>query len=137
MPVRILVVEDDPADMELMAYVLQAAGHQTLCAHDGEEGLAFARREVPDMLITEIMLPRKDGRALLQELRQYPGLESLPVIALAREGENHLTLLDAGFAEILPKPIDPEALVDTVARVAAGAMPWQLPRRENGNHPDC
>ncbi|NEX61809.1 response regulator [Noviherbaspirillum galbum] len=132
MMVRVLIVEDDPADMELLMYTLQAAGYDTLCAHDGDEAVDVFRREHPDLVITKTGLPRRPARDLLALVRSDAPRRAVPVIALAGErGEGN----DAGFDATLPHPIVPDALIDAVERLCAVRPPRQL-RRENGNHPD-
>jgi DNA-binding response OmpR family regulator len=135
MPVRILVVEDDPADMELIVYALQAAGFEAICAHDGVEGHHLASRESPDLIITELDLPRMEGSAMLQRLEQDGALNAVPVLVLANDST------DGGHGphcdDIILKPIEPASLVDAVERLMARSAPWHVPGRENGNHPDC
>lgn len=148
MPVRILVVEDDPADMELIVFALQAAGFETICAHDGAEGHALASRERPDIIISELHLPRMDASVMLQRLKQDGALNDIPVLALATPGIDDINDRDtnahpgAGHVEpdcdgIILKPIEPATLVDAVERLMARSAPWHVPGRENGNHPDC
>lgn len=110
MAARILVVEDNPANMELMGYLLQAAGHELLFAHDGREGLEIAAREHPDAIICDINLPRMDGYGVLRKLKENPELKDIPCIAvtaLAMVGDRE-KLLGAGFDGYISKPIDPE-----------------------------
>jgi CheY-like chemotaxis protein len=61
MPARILVIEDNPANLDLMTYLLAAFGHTPLTAQDGEEGLEIARQEVPDLIVCDVYLPFMDG----------------------------------------------------------------------------
>jgi len=113
MPARILVVEDDPANLSLMGYLLQAFGHSTVPARDGEEALAAAAREEIDLVICDLQLPGMDGYEVLRRLRQDPGLAAVPVVAVtafAMVGDRE-RMLAAGFDAYLPKPIDPEEFV--------------------------
>ena len=61
MPARILIIEDNPANLDLMTYLLSAFGHTPLGARDGEEGLAAAGREAPDLIVCDVQLPAMDG----------------------------------------------------------------------------
>jgi CheY-like chemotaxis protein len=135
MPVRILVVEDDPADMELIVFALQAAGFEAICAHDGVEGHRLATRENPDLIITEQHLPRMEGSAMLKRLEQEGALNAMPALVLATAS------IEGGDGphsdDIILKPIEPASLVDAVERIMARRAPWHVPGRANGNHPDC
>ena len=116
MAARILVVEDNPANMELMGYLLQAGGHDLLCAHDGQEGIDLAEREHPEIVICDINLPRLDGYSVLHRMREHPDLKNIPCIAvtaLAMVGDRE-KLLDAGFDGYISKPIDPETFVGCI-----------------------
>ena len=116
MAARILVVEDNPANMELMGYLLQTGGHDLLYAHDGVEGIAVAEREHPTIVICDINLPRLDGYGVLRHLKARPELKDIPCIAvtaLAMTGDRE-KLLDAGFDGYISKPIDPEIFVDSI-----------------------
>lgn len=113
---RILIIEDNPANMELMAYLLKAFGHVPLCSCDGEEGLAIARREQPDLIICDVQLPKLDGCGVVSFLKRHPGLRAVPVVAvtaLAMAGDRE-KLLAVGFDRYISKPIDPETFVGLI-----------------------
>jgi CheY-like chemotaxis protein len=123
---RILVVEDNPANMELMGYLLQAGGHQLVFAHDGEEGVKTAERECPAIILCDINLPRLDGYGVLHRLKENPALKDIPCIAvtaLAMVGDRE-KLLEAGFDGYISKPIEPETFVGSIEAFLA---PSQLP----------
>lgn len=110
---RILVVEDNAINRELLRCVLEAWQHQALLAIDGEQGLAMAMQEAPDLVVCDLQMPRLDGLALAQALRRDPALRHLPLVALtalAREADR-ARALSAGFDAVLTKPIDPQALM--------------------------
>ncbi len=79
---RILVVEDNPANMKLASLLLRNAGHSVLCATDAETGLALARAERPDLILMDIQLKGMDGLAATQLLKQDPLTAAIPVIAV-------------------------------------------------------
>jgi CheY-like chemotaxis protein len=113
---RILVIEDDPASFKLIAYLLGAFGYAALVAVNGEEGLAAARRETPDLIICDIQLPGMDGIAVVQALKTDRFLKKVPVIAVtayAMVGDRE-RLLAAGFDGYIPKPIVAETFVGQV-----------------------
>src|SRR5580765_2612259 len=80
--VKVLVVEDNPANMKLAALLLRNAGHDVLCAIDAETGLTLARAERPDLILMDIQLPGMDGFAATAMLKQDPATAAIPVIAL-------------------------------------------------------
>ena len=116
MAARVLIIEDNKANLELVEYLLKASGYTTLTARDGEEGVAAARKEHPDLIICDLQMPIMDGYEVLRELKKDPLLRSIPVVAvtaLSMPGDRN-NVLTAGFDGYLSKPIDPETFVRTV-----------------------
>ena len=110
---RILVIEDNPANLELMTYLLSAFGHVVLSAGDGETGIEAARRERPDLILCDVLLPGLDGYAVARQIRRHAELAATPIVAvsaLATEGDRTKGLA-AGFDGYIAKPIDPETFV--------------------------
>jgi two-component system cell cycle response regulator len=110
---RILIVEDNPANLELMTYLLSTVGHTVLAAKDGYRGLDAARREHPDLIICDVQLPDIDGDEVARWLKSDPDLRTTPLVAvtaLAMVGDRD-RMLAAGFDGYLAKPIDPERFV--------------------------
>jgi two-component system cell cycle response regulator len=113
MGARVLILEDNPANLELMTYLLRAFGHTVLAAEDGRLGLAAARREQPDLIICDVQLPEMDGYEVARWLKSDPRLRTVPLVAvtaLAMVGDRD-RVLAAGFDGYLAKPIDPETFV--------------------------
>ena len=79
---RILVIEDNAANMKLASLLLRNAGHDVLCAVDAETGLTLARSESPDLILMDVQLPGMDGLAATALLKGDPTTASIPVIAL-------------------------------------------------------
>lgn len=124
---RILVIEDDPSSLELMSYLLGAHGYATTVASRGDEGLAAARRERPDLVICDVQLPALDGYAIAAQLKSDEHLKSVPLVAvtaLAMVGDRE-KMLAAGFDSYISKPIDPMAFVSQIDPL----LPPQLRRR--------
>jgi len=118
MSARILIIEDHPANMELMAYLFNAFGHVPLSAFDGEAGIEAAQREMPDLIVCDINLPKMDGYDVVRNLKDNPALRQIPVIAvtaLAMVGDRE-KLLDAGFDGYVGKPIEPEIFVTQIEK---------------------
>ncbi|SFL70298.1 response regulator [Rugamonas rubra] len=110
---RILIIEDNQPNRELLVYLLAAFGHQPLAAVDGEQGLALARAERPDLILCDIQLPGLDGYGVLLALRAHPATRAIPVLASSAlaPGELGETTRLAGFDGCLSKSCEPELLL--------------------------
>lgn len=116
MSARILIVEDNAANLELMTYLLGAYGHTTLTAMDGEQGLEMASIDLPDLIICDLQMPNVNGYEVAQRVKRHPGLRGIPLLAVtafAMVGDRDKALA-AGFDGYLAKPIDPETFVQEV-----------------------
>jgi signal transduction histidine kinase len=112
--ISVLVVDDDVDGQAFVVMVLEQLGARVSAASSAAEALALARREAPDILLTDIAMPRLDGYTLLREFRAaIPGIPAAAVTACVSP-EERAQALEAGFAAHIPKPIDLEQLVDTV-----------------------
>jgi len=108
MGTRILVVEDNPLNLQLVRDILEYRGHQVDSATTVDEARDRLRSVTPHLVVLDILLPGGGGETLLQEIRANPDLAHLPVIAvtaLAMEGDQE-HLLEAGFDGYVSKPID-------------------------------
>jgi two-component system, cell cycle response regulator len=113
MPARILIIEDNAANMELMTYLVKAFGHATSGVETGEEGIDAMRRDKPDLVICDIQLPGIDGCAVARQLKADPALAAIPLVAvtsLAMVGDRE-KMMAAGFDGYVSKPIDPERFI--------------------------
>src|SRR5512142_2350663 len=111
-PSRILVVDDDAWILRMVTTVLEKHGHEVIVARDGEEGLHQAVTAPPDLIITDVMMPRLDGWALVKQLRSKPELAFVPVIFLTALGsdEDRIRGFRLGADDYLPKPFRFEEL---------------------------
>lgn len=119
----VLVIDDEPQIAEICRDYLTAAGFSVLTANAGDKGLALARKEKPDLIVLDLMLPGMDGLDVCRELRRE---SAIPVIMLtARVEESDMLVgLELGADDYLTKPFSPRELVArvrTVLRRAAGA----------------
>src|ERR1700719_2249385 len=106
---RILVVEDNAANLDLMVYLLDAFGYIAIPARDGQEALRVTAREKPDLILCDVHLPKMDGYEVVRRLKSDPESRSIPTVAvtaLAMVGDRD-RVLRAGFDGYLSKPIDP------------------------------
>jgi len=115
---NIVIIEDTPANLELMCYLLSVFGHHVMTATDGDEGLDLVRAAVPELIICDVHLPKVDGYEVARTLKSDPGLSTIPLLAvtaLAMVGDREKGL-KAGFDGYLYKPIEPETFVSEVER---------------------
>lgn len=113
---RILIIEDNPANLELVRYLLEHAGHRVHGAVDGLDGIAAVAATTPDLVICDLQLPLLDGYGVLRELRARPEHKGLTVIALtafSMPGDRK-NVLQAGFDGYMSKPIEPETFVESI-----------------------
>jgi two-component system cell cycle response regulator len=125
MPARILVIEDNPDNLELMTYLLKAFGHVPWTACDGDAGIALAREQKPDLIVCDIQLPGMDGYDVARRIKADTTLSGVPLVAvtaLAMVGDRD-KVLAAGFDGYIPKPIDPEIFVQNVERFLSSREP--------------
>jgi CheY-like chemotaxis protein len=113
----ILVVEDDPSVAEMLLDILEDEGYSVALAADGEHALAQLAEGRYDLVITDLMMPRRDGRALRAAIAATPALAALPVVLMTAAA--NLTADDRrAFAAVLAKPFR----LDTVLNVVAGCL---------------
>jgi len=121
---RILIIEDNATNMELMVYLLRAFGYTPLSASDGEAGVAAAQRELPDLIICDVHLPKLDGYGVVAALKADDRVRHIPtlaVTALAMVGDRE-KLLEAGFDGYIGKPIEPDTFVTQIESFLQGAV---------------
>jgi CheY-like chemotaxis protein len=127
---RFLLVEDNPANLELLRFTLSAFGHTTLCAVDGLAGLNLARAAVPDIILCDLRMPKLDGFALLKEIRLDPRLKDT---AYSMPGDRE-DALQAGFDGYFTKPIMPRTIVHDLEKIlAAGPRARPAPEDRPGS----
>ena len=115
---KILVVDDEPVLVETMAYNLEQAGYQVTTATDGMSALEAARRETPDLVILDIMLPELDGLEVCRLLRRASNTATIPIMMLTAKGEeiDKVVGLEVGADDYVTKPFGRRELL---ARVRA------------------
>jgi two-component system cell cycle response regulator len=129
MSARILIIEDNPTNLQLMVYLLNAYGHTVLTAVDGEAGLQTVRQEAPDLIICDVQIPKIDGYGVARQLKSHPTLRAIPLIAvtaLAMVGDRD-RVLAAGFDGYIAKPITPQTFVPEVEAFLGRRSPVSVP----------
>ena len=104
---KILVVDDEQDILDLLVFNLKSEGYKTVTAMDGDEALELASQSKPDLIILDVMLPKKDGWEVIRELRKQPKTQDIPVVFLtARDSEFDEVLgLELGADDYIVKPI--------------------------------
>ncbi|MCA1691064.1 MAG: response regulator [Actinobacteria bacterium] len=120
---KVLVIDDDPVILELLRVNFEIEGFDVVSAGDGREGLEKALSEQPDVILSDIMMPRLDGLQLLSQLKRGPRTRNFPVILLSAKAQNAEVQqgLDLGADDYVTKPFDPLELIDRVNAVLAKA----------------
>lgn len=131
MPKKILIIDDDPDVVLFLSTMLKDHGYGTIDAHDGQEGLEKAKEELPDLILLDLMMPKKSGISLLSDLREENNLKKIPVIMVTGvSGETGIDLEsffqknstageDSGAMRpegLIEKPVDPEKLLSLVKK---------------------
>lgn len=117
-PLKILVVDDEPDVVMLIARALNTEGFDVISAYDGISALDLAETESPDLILLDIMMPMMNGYEVCQQLKGNPRTESIPVLCLSSaHSANARTLCrEAGAATLILKPFTPAELVAQVRR---------------------
>ncbi len=129
----ILVVEDVPHILELLAVTLRFKGYPVVTATNGEEALEMIAKERPAMVITDILMPRMDGFTLMHRLRQDATMSRIPVVFLSATyitPEDKAFALELGAVRFLEKPVDTPEFLLTVAEILTQGPPTIPPPME-------
>ncbi|MBE9223481.1 response regulator transcription factor [Cyanobacterium stanieri LEGE 03274] len=115
-PHKLLLIDDDPNLILLVTDYLEFNGYQVLTASQGREALSLLETEMPDLIICDVMMPEMDGYSFVEEIRQNPQWNQLPIIFLSAKTQSHDRIkgLNIGADVYLVKPFEPEELVAQV-----------------------
>ena len=118
---KILIIEDDPAVLRAISYMLEKEGYGVLTAVNGLEGLRKAKEENPDLLVLDVMLPGIDGYEICHRLRAESQTAQLPILMLSAKGQaaDKATGLGVGANEYLTKPVERLVLLSKVEALLA------------------
>jgi two-component system alkaline phosphatase synthesis response regulator PhoP len=118
---KILIAEDEPDIRELVAFMLRFAGYEVVAASNGEEAVQTALREIPDLVLMDVRMPRMTGYDACRVMKANPDLRDVPVVFLSAKGQESeiQTGLQAGAEEYLLKPFSPAELTNRVRHILA------------------
>ena len=113
---KILIADDEPDILEIVQYNLAREGYQVVAAKDGDEALLKARAEHPDLIILDIMMPKKNGVEVCEILRTQPIFKDTLIIFLTalNDESSHIKGLESGADDYVTKPISPRVLISRV-----------------------
>ena len=115
---RILLVDDDGEIVEAMKYALESKGYQVMVARDGNQGLAMAERETPDLLILDMMMPKRSGFLVLEKLRRTRPMPTKVIMITANEGSRHKAYAEMlGVDDYIRKPFAMDRLVESIEKL--------------------
>lgn len=113
---KILIVEDNPANLELFLEILEIGGYECIQAQEGAEAIQLVEKEIPDLVLLDIQLPGMDGFSVMETLRSMPGMENIKIIALtayAMKGDREM-FLEKGFDGYIPKPVTLKGFLEVI-----------------------
>lgn len=117
----ILIVDDDPEISESMRLTLEANDYRVLVARDGNAGLVLAEREIPDLIVLDMMMPKRSGFLVIEALRQTPAFTTRIVMVTANDGTRHKDYaLKLGVDAYIRKPFPMDLLLTTIRKVLDG-----------------
>jgi len=119
---RVLLVDDDPEIVESMRTVLESKGYEILVARDGNQGLLLAERENPDLVVLDMMMPKRSGFLVLERLRRSHPVPMRVIMITANEGSRHKAYAEMlGVDDYIRKPFAMDRLLDSVQRLLGAA----------------
>ena len=123
MPKRVLIIEDNLSNLELTSELIQATGHQAICATSGNDALSIARAEQPDLILLDVQLPGVDGLTVARALKAEPATKEIPIVGISAHAmpEDEARALQAGCIAYLRKPLDTRHFLDLMERLLGGA----------------
>ncbi|HVN16490.1 MAG TPA: response regulator [Anaerolineales bacterium] len=116
---KIMIAEDEPDIRELVAFTLRFAGYEVVTATNGEEAVQLAVKELPDLALMDVRMPRMTGYDACRAMKANPELKDIPVVFLSAKGQEAeiATGLEAGAEEYLLKPFAPDQLTERVRAI--------------------
>ncbi len=113
---KILIAEDERDIRDLITFTLRFAGHEVIPASNGEEALQLALKEVPDLILMDVRMPRMTGYEACKRMKEEPSIQHVPVVFLSAKGQESeiQTGLEVGAVDYILKPFAPDQLVKRV-----------------------
>jgi len=125
---KVLLVDDEPDILEFLSYNLKKEGYKVFTAENGMDAIPIAKKEIPELIVLDVMMPEMDGMEVCKELRKIPSLKNVMIAFLTARNEDYsqITGFDSGADDYITKPIKPNVFVSRVKallrRVAKNSM---------------
>jgi len=119
---RLVYIEDEPEMIDLVALILNRRGFEVLGANGGIEGLELVKRELPDLVLLDLMMPDMDGWDVYQQMKSDENTRHIPVIVVTAKAQSIDKVLGLHIAKVedyIAKPFSPQELLDSVEKVLA------------------
>jgi len=118
---RILIAEDERDIRDLITFTLRFAGHEVIPTKDGEEAYQTALKEIPDLVVLDVRMPRMTGYEACEQIKANESTRNIPVVFLSAKGQESevKTGLDAGAVEYILKPFSPDQLTERIREILA------------------
>jgi len=128
----VLIVEDEPAILTSLEFILRHAGWVTACVTDGEAAMQYIQLTCPKAVVLDLMLPKKNGFEVLKALRSDPKTSDLPVLILTAKGQQQdkLTAIELGASGFITKPYANSDVVDAVNELIGTPPPVSISNTE-------
>jgi CheY-like chemotaxis protein len=125
MPIKVLIVDDEPHMMRVTELSLRKGGYQLILGRNGREAVELAHREQPALIVMDVLMPELDGLSALRQLRQSQQTAGIPVIMLTARGHvmTRQEAEDSGATLFLTKPFSPTQLLQDARRLIGQAVP--------------
>ncbi len=117
---RVVCVEDEPEMIDLVRLILGRKGYEVIGANGGIEGLETVRREKPDLILLDLMMPDMDGWEVYQQIKADPGVREIPVIVVTAKAQSIDKVLGLHIAKVddyITKPFGPQELLESVDKI--------------------
>jgi DNA-binding response OmpR family regulator len=125
---KLLLMDDDAEILRALSVVLERRGYRVFTARDGQEGLAAALREPPDLVVVDMMMPKKSGFLVLEKLKSQGPASPKVIMITANEGSRHRAYAEMlGVDDYLRKPFAVDKLLEAIARLCPIDAPSALP----------
>jgi len=113
---KVLIVEDDSTTVQLIEFLLKKNDFEVLIAHDGLEALQMCKRDKPDLILMDVMMPKMDGIEAIEKLQQDETTQDIPIVILSALGQEMDVMrgLQAGASGYIVKPFSPKELLEEV-----------------------
>ncbi len=125
MPHKVLVVEDEPNIVDSLSFLMKQAGYDVRIARDGDAALRMIENDIPDLVLLDIMMPRRDGYDVCRTIRSNPDWRDVRVVMLTAKGRelDRQKSLDLGADDFITKPFSTQDLVQRVSKALGAASP--------------